>query len=74
MTDCKHEWEILREENYGQMDYSSYGGGVTDFVVTLYRCKRCGLLRKEGTGDFNGDPSELLELTEEDIAYGEERV
>lgn len=62
----EHTWEILQETDYGEMDYNSYGGGVEHFVVTLYRCSLCGLLRKECRGDFCGDPQEYLEITETD--------
>ncbi len=65
--DHKHVWEILEETNYGEMDYNSYGGGVEPFVVTLYRCRLCGALYKESRGDFNGDPGDLLTITEDEI-------
>ena len=65
--ECTHEWEVVNETDYGEMDYSSYGGGVEHFVVTLYRCKLCGDIKKESRGDFNGDPSEFLEITEDDL-------
>ena len=65
--ECIHEWEVVNETDYGEMDYSSYGGGVEHFVVTLYRCKLCGDIKKESRGDFNGDPSEFLEITEDDL-------
>ncbi len=68
---CTHDWESIRETDYGEMDYSSYGGGVEHFVVTLLRCRRCGQVSKECRGDFNGDPSEYLVVTDEDIAYAE---
>lgn len=48
------------------MDYDSAGRAVDDFVVTLYRCRNCGQLKKEGRGDFCGDPHELTDITEED--------
>ena len=66
--ECKHEWKMIEEIDYGEMDYSSYGGGVEHFIVTLYRCSICGLLKKEARGDFNGDPSEFLEISEDDYA------
>ena len=66
---CKsHDWELIAEENFGEMDYSSYGGGVEPFNVQTWRCRNCGALRKECTGDFNGDPSALLACTEEERA------
>ena len=65
--ECMHDWEVVNETDYGEMDYSSYGGGVEHFVVTLYRCKLCGDIKKECRGDFNGDPSEFLEITEDDL-------
>ena len=68
---CYHSWVTVYEDNYGEMDYSSYGGGVEEYVVTLSKCCLCGKLRKEGRGDFCGDPSELLEITEKDIARSE---
>lgn len=69
---CAHSWEAIRSEDFGEMDYSSYGGGVNPFVVTLYRCELCGALKKEYTGDFCGDPGEFLEITGQDIAYAED--
>ncbi len=69
--ECAHDWEAIRETDYGEMDYSSCGGGVEHFVVTLYRCRLCGLVTKEGRGDFNGDPGEYLELTDDDIEFAE---
>ncbi len=69
--DHEHIWETLQETDYGEMDYNSYGGGVERFVVTLYRCRLCGVLHKECRGDFNGDPGEFLEITENDIAIAE---
>ncbi len=64
--DHEHTWEALQETDYGEMDYNSYGGGVEHFVVTLYRCRLCGLLRKECRGDLCGDPEEYLEITDND--------
>ena len=26
--ECKHEWKMIEETDYGEMDYSSYGEGV----------------------------------------------
>lgn len=64
---CHHpNWEVVYEKNYGTMDYDSAGRSVDDFVVTLYRCGKCGQLKKEGRGDFCGDPHELTDITEED--------
>jgi hypothetical protein len=64
---CHHpNWEMFYEKNYGMMDYDSAGRAVDDFVVTLYRCSNCGQLKKEGRGDFCGDPHELTDITEED--------
>ena len=57
---------MVYEKNYGTMDYDSAGRSVDDFVVTLYRCRKCGQLKKEGRGDFCGDPHELTDITEED--------
>ena len=67
--ECRHEWEAIQETDYGEMDYNSYGGGVEHFVVTLYRCSRCGALDKKYRGDFCGDPDEYLELTDGDVAF-----
>lgn len=61
---CGHIWERLSEEDYGEMDYRSDGGGVSHFIVTLYCCRLCGDLKKEWQGDFCGDPQEYLEITE----------
>jgi len=61
-----HAWELLAEDSFGEMDYSSYGGGVEPYVIRTWVCRNCGAIRKEGTGDFNGDPSSLLEITETD--------
>ena len=69
--DHEHTWEVLRETDYGEMDYSSYGGGVQHFVVTLYRCPLCGALHKECRGDFCGDQAEYLRITDDDIALAE---
>ena len=64
--ECSHVWELIYEEDCGEMDYSSYGGPTEHYIVSLYRCCLCGALKKEGHGDFNGDPAELLEITDED--------
>lgn len=64
--ECMHVWEPLIEEDYGEMDYRSDGGGVSRFIVTLYGCPICGDLKKEYQGDFCGDPSEYLEITSSD--------
>ena len=71
-TVCGHsDWDEVYSINYGQMDYDSAGRGVEDFVVTLYRCADCGMLRKESRGGFCGDSSELTAITEEDYRlYG----
>ena len=69
--DCEHLWERLNEEDYGEMDYRSDGGGVEHFVVTLYCCRLCGALHKECRGDFCGDPGEYLKITDADIAIAE---
>ena len=74
--DHEHVWEALQETaaletDYGEMDYSSFGGGVEHFVVTLYRCRLCGALHKECRGDFCGDPQEYLEITDYDIVIAE---
>lgn len=45
--DHEHIWEVLKETDYGEMDYNSCGGGVERFVVTLYRCRLCNALHKE---------------------------
>ena len=71
--ECTHEWERLREEDYGEMDYRSDGGGVSHFIVTLYRCRICGSLKKEWQGDYCGDPQEYLEITEADRILAEEK-
>lgn len=68
----EHVWEVLRETDYGEMDYHSSGGGVEHFVVTLYVCPLCGLLRKAYRGDFCGNPEEYLEITADDIALSEQ--
>ena len=72
MMSCEHDYEIVKETDYGEMDYSSYGGGVEHFVLTLYRCRKCGAIKKECRGDFNGDPSEYLSISDEDIRLIEE--
>ncbi len=64
--DCEHIWERLSEEDYGEMDYRSDGGGVAHFIVTLYGCRLCGDLKKECQGDFCGDSEEYLGITEAD--------
>ena len=61
-----HAWELLAEDSFGEMDYSSYGGGAEPYVIRTWVCRNCGAIRKEGTGDFNGAPSSLLEITETD--------
>ena len=61
-----HDWILLREENFGEMDYNSYGGGVEQFIVRTYVCKNCGEIKKESSGDFNGDSSEFIKITEND--------
>ncbi len=67
VKDCTvHAWELMAEDSFGEMDYSSYGGGVEPYVIRTWVCRNCGEIRKEGTGDFNGDPSSLLEITETD--------
>ena len=71
--ECTHEWERLKEEDYGEMDYRSDGGGVSHFIVTLYRCRVCGSLKKEWQGDYCGDPKEYLEITEADRILSEEK-
>ncbi len=70
--ECEHIWERLSEEDYGEMDYRSDGGGVARFIVTLYRCRLCGHLKKEWQGDFCGDPQEYLEITESERAAAEQ--
>ncbi len=69
--ECGHVWERLNEEDYGEMDYRSDGGGVEHFVVTLYRCRMCGVLHKECRGDYSGDPQEYLEITDADRIMAE---
>lgn len=64
--ECEHAWERLSEEDFGEMDYRSDGGGVAHFIVTLYRCRICDDLKKEWQGDFCGDPQEYLKITESD--------
>ena len=67
VKDCTvHAWELIAEDNFGEMDYSSYGGGVEPYIIRTWVCRNCGAIKKEGTGDFNGDPSSLLEITETD--------
>ncbi|MBQ6153306.1 MAG: hypothetical protein IJJ15_06130 [Ruminococcus sp.] len=66
---CSHSWIALRSEDFGEMDYSSYGGGVEPFVVTLYQCVKCGALKKDYTGDLCGDPNMFLDITEDDERY-----
>ena len=67
-----HEWKVIREENYGKMDYDSAGRPVNDFIVTLYKCSRCGQLKKEAQGDYCGDPAEYTAITDEErLKYGE---
>jgi hypothetical protein len=53
------------------MDYNSCGGGVERFVVTLYRCRLCGLLKKECRGDLMGDPEGYPAITDEDTVLAE---
>ena len=72
--ECEHVWERTSEEDYGEMDYRSDGGGVEHFVVTLYRCRLCDVLHKECRGDFCGDPQEYLEITEAERAATMQRV
>ncbi len=72
--ECEHVWERVSEEDYGEMDYRSDGGGVGHFVVTLYRCRMCGALHKECRGDFCGDPQEYLEIMEAERAATMQRV
>ncbi len=72
--ECEHIWERLREEDHGEMDYRSDGGGVSHFIVTLYGCRLCGDLKKEWQGDFCGDPGEYLDITAEDIAFAEDSL
>ena len=68
----EHKWEVLKEDNWGEQDYSSYGGGVNEFIVTLYGCPVCGALKKEHRGDFNGEPpADVDEITEDDMAMME---
>ena len=69
--DHEHIWEVLKETDYGEMDYNSCGGGVERFVVTLYRCRLCNALHKECRGDLMGDPEEYLVITDDDIAAAE---
>ncbi len=69
--DHEHIWDALEQKDYGEMDYCSYGGSVERFVVTLYRCRLCGMLHKECRGDFNGDPSEYLEITDDERALAD---
>ena len=66
--DHEHIWETVRETDCGEMDYSSYGGGVEHFIVTLYRCRLCGALHKEYRGDFCGNPEGYLKITDDDRA------
>ena len=58
--ECEHDWVKIDETDYGEMDYSTYGGSVDHFIVSTYQCRICGELRKESTGDCNGDPGEYL--------------
>jgi hypothetical protein len=67
-ADCDHVWEYLTETDYGEIDYSSYGGGVEPFFISLYRCHLCGALHKEYRGDICGNPDMFLEITDEDYA------
>ena len=68
----EHKWEVLKEDNWGEQDYNSYGGGVNEFIVTLYGCPECGALKKEHRGDYNGDPpADVDEITEDDMAIME---
>ena len=68
-----HSWTRVREENLGEMDYSSYGGGVNPVIITLYVCEECGAMYKDYTGDFCGDPQEVLgkelEISDDDRYY-----
>ncbi len=65
-AECPHVWETLYSNDLGECDYNSYGAAVEHYIVTLECCKWCGALVKEGEGPYMGDPSELLEITEED--------
>ena len=67
--DCGHSWKLIKETDYGEMDYSSYGGPVDHFVVSLYKCELCGQLKKECRGDICGNPDEFLAITDEDKEY-----
>ena len=65
----EHIWEKIKEDDYGEMDYSSYRSGVERFVVTLLRCRICGELKKDYHGDICGNPEEYLRITDADRRY-----
>ena len=66
--DCPaHEWRWVHEEDYGEMDYNSYGGGASHFIVTLSICTNCGELDKTSQGECAGDTSEYTSITDEDL-------
>jgi len=69
--DCEHGWKLIKETDYGELDYSSYGGPVDHFVVSLYQCELCGQLKKESRGEVCGNPDVFLEINDEDIEYAE---
>ena len=66
--DCpEHEWRWVYEEDHGEMNYDSAGGGVPHFIVKLEICSNCGVLRKTSHGDCAEDPEEYTGITDEDL-------
>ena len=61
-----HDWEAVKRENCGPMDYDSASRPVNDFIVTLYKCKNCGCLIKLWEGDCADDPAQYTEITDEE--------
>ena len=39
-----HAWELLAEDSFGEMDYSSYGGGAEPYVIRTWVCRNCGAI------------------------------
>ena len=57
-TEHTHDWVFMGCEDFGEQDYSSCGGGVETYAVSVYQCSICGAIRMEDHGDFNGTPDE----------------
>ena len=66
--DCpEHNWRFVYENDYGEMDYNSYGGGASHFVVTLYICSNCGELNKTSSGECAEDEWEYTRIDDSDL-------